>query len=415
MFDRQLTSVEVAQLFDGQSLQLLLDRPRDQLSTQEQRLLDEYYLSTLNPEYRQQLAALKEVRDERSKTVDGTSEIMVMRERQNRRPTYVLRRGAYDAPTNEVLPETPAAMPPFPTDQPRNRLGLARWLTDPSHPLTARVTVNRVWQRFFGEGLVRTPDDFGSQGEIPTHPKLLDWLAGDLIDHGWDLKRLVRTIVMSATYQQTSDASGELVRLDPANRLLARGPRYRLPAEMIRDNALFVSGLLVEKMGGPPVRPYEVAVSFKPSKRDSGEGLYRRSVYTFWQRTGPAPVMMVLDASKRDVCVVKREKTSTPLQALVLLNDPQLVEAARVLGQRVLQEHPEDVPRLVNAIFVVTTSRQPTSHEQDILIRLFRNSSSIFSNTANRPSNCSTWGTLPTTRTCPCPASPQPRWWLRPC
>ncbi|GAG37162.1 unnamed protein product, partial [marine sediment metagenome] len=237
---------------------------------------------------------------------------------------------------------TPSVFPPFPADAPRNRLGLARWLTDPEHPLTARVAVNRFWQLIFGEGLVRTPEDFGTQGQPPTHPKLLDYLAATFVQSGWDIKRLVREMVTSATYRQSGMVDPQLVQIDPENRLLGRSERRQLPAEMLRDAALKVGGLLIERRGGPPVKPYEVAVSFKPVKRDEGEGLYRRSVYTYWKRTGPAPAMMALDASKRDVCRVRRPRTQSPLQALVLLNDPQFVEAGRKLSERLLADGGSD-------------------------------------------------------------------------
>jgi hypothetical protein len=233
------------------------------------------------------------------------------------------------------------------------------------------VAVNRLWQQCFGVGLVRTPEDFGSQGQPPTHPELLDWLADDFVRGGWDVRRTLRQIVLSSTYRQDSTASADLRRADPGNRLLARGPAYQLPAEMIRDNVLWASGLLVDKRGGKPARPYDLAVSFKPIKVDSGEGLYRRSLYTFWKRTGPAPVMMILDASKRDVCVVKRERTATPLQACVLLNGPQFIEAARVLGQAMLKKHGEDVDAMVVEMFRRLTSRRPTEREREILGRGF--------------------------------------------
>ena len=263
-------------------------------------------------------------------------------------------------------------MPPFPEDQPRNRLGLARWLVAPQHPLTARVAVNRCWQICLGHGLVRTPEDFGSQGQPPTHPELLDWLARDFVDHGWDVKRLLKQIVLSATYRQSSVCSAEVYERDPENLWLARAPRYRLPAEMIRDNALAASGLLVPKIGGPPARPYELAVSFSPLKPDEGAGLYRRSLYTFWQRNAPAPVMISLDAAKRDVCVVRRERTSSPTQALVLWNDPQLVEASRILGQQLLKKHGDDVAGMIQEMFRALTSRQADVAEQDVLAELWR-------------------------------------------
>ena len=282
------------------------------------RSLRDVYFATADTESAERRQQLCELRKQRSKLVDDIPEIMVMRELDQPRSTHLLLRGLYSAPGEEVSAETPRALPSLASDLPHNRLGLAKWLTDPGHPLTARVAVNRFWQICFGSGLVRTPEDFGSQGAPPTHPELLDWLSKDFIDSAWDLKRLMKQIVTSAAYRQTSTIDAKLRSRDPDNRLLARGPRRRLPAEAIRDNGLCVSGLLVEKIGGPPVVPYEITESFKPRQRSKGEGLYRRSLYTHWQQTGPAPVMEVFDASKRDVCVAKRERTSTPLQALVL-------------------------------------------------------------------------------------------------
>ena len=371
VFERQLTALEVVYLHDGQTLADLLALPTEQLTPQQAESLRAYYLHTADAVYQEHLAALQKAREELSGTVDPILEIMVMRERSPTRPTFLLKRGAYDAPAEQVAAGTPAVFPPFPESEPRNRLGLARWLTGPSHPLTARVAVNRLWQMCFGYGLVRTPEDFGSQGEAPSHPQLLDWLAKDLVDNGWNVKRLLKTIVTSATYRQSTVSSVELLKHDPENRLLARGSRYRLPAEMIRDNALSVSGLLVKTIGGPPARPYELAVSFKPQKPDTGEGLYRRSLYTFWKRTGPAPVMMSLDASKRDVCSVKRERTSSPLQSLVLMNGPQFVEAARMLAQRLLQKHGEELDSLIEDMFRVLTSRRPTVQERNVLSSLY--------------------------------------------
>jgi hypothetical protein len=378
VFTRQLTSLEIAQLFDGQSLRLLLGRSAEQLSVPERQSLFQYYLSTVDPDYRRQLADLKTNRQQKNEVENSTEEIMVMRELDKRRETYVLKRGMYDAPTDRVDPGTPSVLNRFPTGQPRNRLGLARWLTDPKNPLTARVAVNQFWQLFFGTGLVRTTEDFGSQGELPSHPKLLDWLARDFVNSGWDVKHLLKQIVMSSTYRQSSRVTTAQMAADPENRMLARGPSCRLPAEMIRDNYLAVSGLLVDRIGGPSVRPYEVAVSFKPVDSEQGDALYRRSMYTYWKRTGPAPVMMTLDASKRDVCVVKREKTSTPLQALVLLNDPQLVEAARILGQKMVSESGGDANRLVDEMFLLLTSRHPEPREREILLQTYREQLTYF-------------------------------------
>ncbi len=300
---------------------------------------------------------------------------MVMREMP--RPTYLLKRGAYDAPGERVEPGTPAALSPFDVSWPRNRLGLARWLTDPNHPLTARVAVNRWWQAFFGRGIVPTPEDFGSQGQLPSHPELLDWLARTFIDSGWDVKHLVRLIVTSATYRQSSDTTPDPVARDPENLLLARGPRLRLSAEMLRDGALAASGLLVNTIGGPPVKPYQPAglweeKSGTPYQRDVGPGSHRRSLYTFWKRTSPPPAMLTFDATTREVCAVKRQTTATPLQALVLLNDPQYVEAARGLARRALHEGGSTLADRVVFLFRTTTGRRPGPCEIKTLEALYR-------------------------------------------
>ncbi len=382
VFNRELTAIEAGQLYDGQRLTKALAAPVDKLTDTQRAELYRLYLATEDAEFGKGLATLRAAREQRSKTVDGLGEIMVMREMAKRRQSFVLIRGAYDAPGEPVAPGTPASLPPFPADLPRNRLGLAQWLTDKEHPLTARVAVNRLWQLCFGDGLVRTPEDFGSQGQAPTHPELLDWLARDFVAHGWDVKRLLKQIVTSATYRQDSTVTPSLLARDPENRLLARGPSHRLPAEMLRDNALAASGLLVRRIGGSPAKPYEVTVSFKPMGRDKGEGLYRRSLYTFWKRTGPAPAMMALDASKRDVCRVKRERTSSPIQAFVLLNGPQFVESARILGQRLLKKHGDDRRAFADELFRVLTSRRPTEPERAALVTLFEDQLAHFQKNA---------------------------------
>lgn len=272
---------------------------------------------------------------------------MVMSELEKPRDTFVLIRGAYDHPGEKVTPAVPAFLPPMPADAPRNRLGLARWVVDPSNPLTARVAVNRYWQMYFGTGLVRTAEDFGSQGEAPSHPELLDWLATEFVRSGWDVKAMQRLIVTSATYRQASNGTAALLERDPENRLLTRGPRERLPAEMIRDQALLLAGLLSTKMGGPSVKPYQPEglweqLSAFPGKklyeRSTGEDLWRRSVYTYWKRTVPPPSMVIFDAPTRESCVVRRQMSSTPLQALALLNDEMYVEAARKFAERMIRE-----------------------------------------------------------------------------
>ena len=329
-------------------------------------------------------AKLTQLRNERSKLVDSMTEIMVMDELAKPRQSYLLNRGAYDDRAEAVTSDTPAILPPFPSDQPRNRLGFARWLTSPNQPLTARVTVNRYWQLFFGQGLVSTPEDFGSQGNLPTHPELLDWLAKDFMDHSWDVKRLVRQMVTSQTYRQSSQPTKAAQEKDPENLLYARAPRYRLPAEMIRDSALAASGLLVYKVGGPPTKPYEVAASFKPVKHEEGEGLYRRSLYTYWKRTSPAPVMIALDAPKRDVCMVKRETTATPLQAFVFMNDPQFVEAARVLSASLTKQYRDDTASIVADAFHRLVSRQPSQSEHKVLTTMLEEQTQHFASHANQ-------------------------------
>jgi hypothetical protein len=306
---------------------------------------------------------------------------MVMAELPNRRRTHILYRGEYDKPRDEVSAGTPAVLPPLPDNFPRNRLGLARWLTLPEHPLTARVAVNRYWQMLFGTGIVKTAEDFGSQGEWPSHPELLDWLAVDFVESGWDIKRLVKQMVMSATYRQASVPSELLRQRDPDNRLLARGPRLRLDAEVIRDSALFASGLLSERLGGPSVFPYHPPglwqeINNRPGysrvyKQDSGDKLYRRSLYTFWKRTVPPPSMAAFDAPEREYCVVRRSRTNTPLQAFVMLHDPQFVEAARHLGQRMIVEGGRTADARIRHGFRLCQVRPPSELElsalQDVL------------------------------------------------
>jgi hypothetical protein len=371
VFDRQLSNLEIAGLNKLREMKKTLTLPADSLSANKQRQLFGFYLATQDEEYDQLRTELMQKRKALNEFIDGLDEIMVMQELPEARPAFVLDRGAYDAPSAPVVAATPKVFPPLAEDSPKNRLGLAQWLADPKHPLTARVAVNHYWQLCFGEGLVRTPEDFGSQGQPPTHPELLDWLSVDFQENGWDVKRLLKQIVLSKTYQQSTEASADLLKLDPDNLLLARAPTHRLPAEMLRDNVLFSSGLLVEKQGGAPVRPYELERSFQPSTPDTGEGLYRRSLYTYWKRTGPAPVMLTLDAAKRDVCQVKRERTSSPLAALVQLNNPQTVEASRALAAKLISEHGNDAAKLASDLFRTLTSRVPSDKELSIVKTLF--------------------------------------------
>ncbi|MFK7934213.1 MAG: DUF1549 and DUF1553 domain-containing protein, partial [Saprospiraceae bacterium] len=318
------------------------------------------------------------------KNLDSLPEIplMIMEEMPKKRQAYILDRGAYDKRTTPVDPDLPPSILGFSDKFQKDRLGLSEWLFDKQNPLTARVTVNRLWQQCFGKGIVATPDDFGNQGSLPTHPELLDWLALDLMENEWNLKATLKTIVLSATYQQTSKTTDELIERDPENMYLARAPRARLSAEMIRDHALATSGLLNNTIGGPSVKPYQPdglwaetigggGGSLAKYIRDKGDKIYRRSMYTFWKRTVPPPSMMTFDAASRDLCAVKRPTTSTPLQALVLLNDPQIVEASRVLAYRSIEQE-EALENRIAYMFYLATSRQINEQELQQLTEFFK-------------------------------------------
>jgi hypothetical protein len=333
------------------------------------------------PRFQKLHRKLKSLEKEAETLAHAIPVAMVMQD-NHPRATRVLERGSYDRPLEEVPPGTPAALPPLPPGAPRNRLTLANWLTSPGHPLTTRVAVNRLWQQIFGEGLVRTPNDFGMQGERPTHPELLDWLAVDFRENGWDMKRLLKQLVLSDTFRQSSRANPDLGRLDPLNLLLGRAPTRRLGAETIRDQALAVAGLLHEKIGGPGVRPYQPPGLWEQlTNREEyrqvyhasiGDDLYRRSVYTYWKRTAHHPAMAAFDAPSREACTVRREITNTPQQALALLHDPQFIEAARALARRMLTE-PEfgesTASRIAHA-FRLATGRPPSDRETTLLVEL---------------------------------------------
>ena len=371
LFDRAVAPVEVTQLFDGHALDDLLAADPADPSDDDRATLSAYFFAAVHGPTRTARADLTAARGRLAAAVDATPAITVMRETAEPRPAFLLERGMYDQPGEPVTADTPAFLPPFPDDAPRNRLGLARWLTDPDHPLTARVAVNRYWQLLFGRGLVDTPEDFGNQGSPPSHPELLDWLARDFVAHGWDVRRLLRSMALSATYRQDSVVSPAVRERDPENRWLARAHGARLSAEMVRDNALAVSGLLAERFGGPPVKPYDLALAYTPLPADSGDGLYRRSLYTFWKRTAPAPVMLAMNAGRRDVCRLRRDVVQSPLQALVLLNGPQFVEASRVLAGTLLDEHGGNVDAAAADAFRRLTARPPTAAEAKILADLY--------------------------------------------
>lgn len=336
------------------------------------RVFDRDISASYDAKLEPQLAELKAVRAELTAFNDAQKEIMVMQELPQPKKAYVLFRGEYDKRGEEAPPVTPAFLSPFPKDAPLNRLGLAKWLTAPEHPLTARVTVNRIWQSLFGRGLVKTSEDFGSQGERPLYPELLDYLALRLMESGWDIKALITEIVTSDVYLQRSIADAATMADDPENQWLARGPRFRLPAEMIRDNALASAGLLNQQVGGPPVNPYEMTEAFKPFEVAADDSVYRRSLYTTWRRTSPPPAMIAFDAPRRAVCSAKRERTDSPLQALILLNGTQYVEAARVLGEKLHVECHGEVNAMITQVFLRCLSREPDAKEREICTQLYQ-------------------------------------------
>ncbi len=387
VFSRELAPIEVADAAGRTSLSNLLANSGTKLAAQHDALF-EYFVANVYAPAQQAKKELHALRDEQRKFVNPIPEIMTMREMPQPKPAYILKRGAYDAHGERVSANTPAVLPAFPKGQPTNRLGLAKWLLQPDHPLMARVTVNRFWQMIFGKGIVETSDNFGSQGAQPTHPELLDWLAVDFSEHGWDVKRFIKQLVLSATYRQSSKASGELLARDPQNDLLARGPSRRLSAEMLRDAALFESGLLVENIGGPSVKPYQpdglwdIAMGKPAYGQGHGDDLHRRSLYTFWKRTVPPPTMMTFDAADRSYCTARRQQTSTPLQSLALMNDTQFIEAARMLSQRMLKEAGANVVERVTWLFRTVSGRRPTARELSVLQQMFDEQKQLFASDA---------------------------------
>jgi hypothetical protein len=374
-------------------IQDLVKRDRAKRTAAEQARLRDYFVEhayapsrpTFAPLHKQ-LADLDRERAAVEKQVPAT---LVFRERADRRPAYVLKRGEYEQRGEQVTRATPAFLPPLPEGAPRNRLGFARWLVDPRHPLTARVAVNRFWQQLFGTGLVKTAEDFGAQGEPPSHPELLDWLAVQFVEDGWDVKTFLKRLVTSSTYRQSSRVTPDRLARDPANRLLARGPRFRLDAEMLRDQAFAVSGLLVERLGGPSVKPPQPpglweAVAYTASNTahftaDTGcAKVHRRSLYTFWKRTAAPPQMTTFDAPSRESCTVRRERTNTPLQALLLMNGPQYVEASRALAERGLREGGARLEDRLAYVFRLATARRPDATELGELAAAYRDHLAVF-------------------------------------
>ena len=389
VFSHALLSSEVAQLAQGlppTRLATLLAVPPVNRSVAQKTWLREFYARRVDLKSRHMRTELQSIETRNEAIQKAIPVTMVMQERKQRRPTHLLIRGQYDQPGEIVQPGLPASLFAGAAPAESTRLDLARWLTAPDHPLTARVAVNRWWAMLFGTGLVETTGDFGVQGAHPSHPELLDWLATELIRQQWNPRAILKLIVLSATYRQSADVTPQHQELDPQNRLLARAPRWRLPAETVRDNALAISGLLQQRIGGPSVYPYQPAglwedVSVETRVKyvaDRGAGLYRRSMYTFWKRTSPPPSMLTFGAPDRETCVVRRARTNTPLQALVLLNDPTYVEAARVFAERIMGQPSGDSQRLDFA-FRCVVSRYPHDEERAIMDEMLRDARERFS------------------------------------
>ncbi len=379
LYNRTLSPAEVEHLAIHYPVQATLSGVFGKRTKAEGERVRDYFLTYAAPgPLRESYSDLKELKKQREGLNKSIATVMVMSEMEKPRETFVLARGDYRNKTEKVTAGVPAVLPPLPKDAPPNRLTLAKWLVDPAHPLTARVAVNRYWQMFFGNGIVKTLEDFGSQGEPPSHTELLDWLATEFVRLGWDVRAIERLIVTSAAYRQSSKVTPELVEKDPENRLFARGPRLRLPAEMIRDGALAASGLLNREMGGPGVFPYQPkglweemafgeGFSAQGYKQSTGKDLYRRSIYTFWKRTVPPASLATFDAPDREKCTARRALTNTPLQALVLMNDPTYVEAARALAERTMTEGGKDAGGRIAYAFRLATARKPSPEEVRLL------------------------------------------------
>lgn len=377
MYSKELTPLEVS----------LLAEPEKYNGPPEQVLVVDHKINE-SPEIQKIEKELKELRGNWLELMMPVMEVMVMEEMPKNRQAYAYNRGDYSQPLYEVDANTPEVLPDFPEEYPKNRLGLSKWLFSKDNPLTARVTVNRYWQMLFGKGLVSTPHDFGVQGSLPTHPELIDWLAVDFMESGWDVKALLKTMVMSHTYRQSSQVSPELREKDPNNDYLARSNSYRLPAEMIRDNALAASGLLVQKVGGESVKPYQPGNLWEEKNTFShkllsyveseGDGLYRRGLYTFVRRNSPHPAMTAFDAPNREICTVTRENTNTPMQALVLMNDTEFVEASKVLAERMQKEGGDSVDDQIAYGFRLAVSRHPKEEEKAILKEMYQQQQNRF-------------------------------------
>jgi hypothetical protein len=375
VYDFAMTPRQAAVIPLGDTTRQIASMPQKQRSEAQADKLRYCFLETALPtRIRGVREQLLDARQKRDKFYASIPTVMVMKDMKTPRDTFVLKRGAYDNHGEKVTPGTLSILPPMNPAWPDNRLGLAKWIVDRGNPLTARVTVNRFWQMYFGTGLVKTVQDFGSQGDPPSNPELLDWLSVQFMDSGWNVKALQKTIVMSATYRQSSKVTPEMEQRDPENRLLARGPRMRLGPEVIRDQALYMAGLLVEKLGGPSVKPYQPAGlwkelgSGKDYVPDKGEGLYRRSLYTYWRRTVAPPFMMNFDSPNRETCTVNEVRTNTPLQALNLMNDETFLEAARKVAERAMRDGGSSPASRIEYIYNLALARPPRPEEKEVVL-----------------------------------------------
>ena len=389
IYRRELSAAEVATVAALDPLEEILAVPLEKRTLAQRDALRKHFLENVDPQSKVIAVDLAKARKALTDLVAAIPTTMIMREMDRPRDTFLLMRGQYDKLGEKVQPGTPASLPRLPQGAPHNRLGLAQWLVDPTHPLTSRVMVNRYWQMYFGNGIVKSAEDFGAQGEWPSHPELLDWLATELSGNGWNVKALQRLIVTSATYRQASAVTPRLVEKDPENRLFARGPRVRLYGEFIRDQALTISGLLNPQIGGPSVFPYQApgiweemafggeysAQSYTPSK---GKDLYRRSMYTFWKRTVPPVTLSTFDAPDREVCAVRRQRTNTPLQALILMNDETYIEASRKLAERLMSDSAASAESRIAKAFTLATARAPSDKETAILRAQFDEQLAVF-------------------------------------
>ncbi|TWU21973.1 DUF1553 domain-containing protein [Bythopirellula polymerisocia] len=410
VYERELNSQDVTTLA-SRVIFAVLDKPIEDRKPAELDALYDWWLGNRDIQYPQLVQQNDALQREEQEIVARGTVAHIMQERDEAAAAFVLNRGEYDQRGEEVQPGTPAMLPPFDEDLPRNRLGLAKWLLDPAHPLTARVIVNRFWQDVFGTGLVKTSGDFGVSGQLPSHPELLDWLAVDFRESGWDVKRLFKQLVMSATYRQSAAITPEKLDRDPDNRLLSRGPRFRMDAEMVRDYALEASGLLVEKIGGPSVRPYQppgvweavamIGSNTRDYQQDEGDALYRRSMYTFWKRSAPPASMDIFNAPAREQCTTLRERTNTPLQALVTLNDPQFVEAARILASQALHQAGQQFNERVQWIAEKLLSRHFRDEELAVVQASYDQLSTHYESHAEEAKELIAVGESPTDETMP--------------